>query len=63
MRKFDNLYLAFSGDIVREGKDSGQYTALEAKFAKAFDSAGVPRNRRICCPGNHDISQTELNRY
>jgi len=60
MENFENLYLAFSGDIVQEGKDSEQYTAFSAKFAEALDRVGIPLNRRICSPGNHDISQAAL---
>lgn len=60
MKNFENLYLAFSGDLVLEGADSEQYSAFKANFATALDSAGIPRDRRICSPGNHDISQTAL---
>jgi hypothetical protein len=58
--KFENLYLAFSGDIVREGANSEYYVAFKDNFVKALDKAGFPRDRRICCPGNHDISQSAL---
>lgn len=60
MKNFENLYLAFSGDLVLRGADSKQYSAFKANFAKALDRAGVPSDRRICCPGNHDISQAAL---
>jgi len=60
IKKFENLYLAFSGDLVLEGADSEQHSAFMANFATALDRAGVPHARRICSPGNHDISQAAL---
>ena len=60
MKTFENLYLAFSGDLVLAGAVPECYSAFKDNFATALDSAGVPRNRRICIPGNHDISRTAL---
>lgn len=60
MKKLNNLYLVFSGDVVLKGADPNYYTAFKTKFIKALDNAGITYNRRICSPGNHDISQTEL---
>ncbi len=59
-KKFENLYLVFSGDLVREGANSEHYSTFKENFATALDSAGYPRDRRICSPGNHDISQAAL---
>ena len=60
IKNFENLYLAFSGDIVREGANPQHYSAFQENFVVALDRAGISHNRRICSPGNHDISQTAL---
>lgn len=59
LRKLDNgdVYLVFSGDLVKAGSDVGQYGAFLKEFDHELISAGLPRNRRISIPGNHDVSQ------
>src|SRR4030042_2871010 len=57
---FENLYLVFSGDLVFAGEDPTMYSAFMDHFAAALDQAGFPHDRRICIPGNHDISQSAL---
>ena len=60
IRKFESVYLVFSGDIVLKGEDDKQYSAFLEKFVNALDTIGLPRERRICVPGNHDISRKIL---
>lgn len=57
--KYENLYLAFSGDLARSGADPN-YLGLRARLEKGLETAGLPRARRICVPGNHDIDQAFL---
>lgn len=45
---------------MREGANSEHYSTFKENFATALDSAGYPRDHRICSPGNHDISQAAL---
>ena len=58
--KFESVYLIFSGDLVLKGEHDAQYAAFLEKFSKALDSIGLPCERRICVPGNHDISRSAL---
>ena len=59
-KAFSNPYLVFSGDIVFAGADANSYSSFEGKFAKALDKIGIPRERRVCIPGNHDVSRDAL---
>lgn len=63
IKNFENVYLVFSGDIVLKGEDENQYSSFMNKFTNIFDEIGLPLNRRICVPGNHDISQISLKPY
>jgi predicted phosphodiesterase len=56
----ENSYLIFSGDLVRAGEDPALYSTFISKFGQELTNAGFPRERRICIPGNHDVSQASL---
>ena len=60
VKNHENPYLIFSGDIVFSAASPGIYSEFETNFAKELDSAGLPKDRRICVPGNHDVSQDSL---
>lgn len=60
IKNFQNVYLVFSGDLVLKGEYDNQYDALLEKFSNALDKIGLPRERRICVPGNHDVSRSSL---
>jgi predicted MPP superfamily phosphohydrolase len=60
IHNFENVYLVFSGDLVLKGEDDNQYCALLKKFSGALDEIGITRNRRICVPGNHDVSRSAI---
>lgn len=55
-----NVYLAFSGDIVQSGSDPSQYESFVDEIGKKLDGINIPRSRRICVPGNHDISTAKV---
>lgn len=57
-----NVFIAFSGDIVQEGKDSNLYDLFIEKFTPELDRLKISKNQRICVPGNHDISQTAVDK-
>ena len=59
-KNYENLYLVFSGDLVHAGGDPKLYPAFEERVVKMLDRAGFPKERRICVPGNHDVSQDAL---
>lgn len=59
----ENSYLVFSGDIVFDGATPELYSAFEKNFAKKLDSVGLSKDRRICAPGNHDISRDALKQF
>lgn len=56
-RKGSGAYLVMSGDVVQGGGVAADYEALLEKLDARLTSVGIPRSRRICVPGNHDISQ------
>src|SRR5690348_4524543 len=58
--KYENLYVIFSGDLVKAGGESALYDDFQAELASVLDSIGLDRGRRFCVPGNHDISQAAL---
>ena len=57
---FENPYLVFSGDIVLAGSNADFYSQFDKAFATCLDTIGLPKNRRICVPGNHDVSREAL---
>ena len=60
VRDFPETYLVFSGDIVRAGESMEYDSSLISTFDQRLTDAGLPRNRRICIPGNHDVSRIAL---
>jgi predicted MPP superfamily phosphohydrolase len=50
------FYLAFTGDLVQEGADSELYDDFINEFSIKLDEIGIPKSRRLCIPGNHDVS-------
>lgn len=60
LKNYDNTYLVFSGDIVFEGAEEALYTEFESKFTRQLGELGLTKNRRICVPGNHDVSRNAL---
>ena len=56
---YDNPYLVFSGDLVFAGGMEDQYSAFAANIVPALHEH-FPRDRIICVPGNHDVSQGDL---
>ena len=59
-KKFPDAYLIFSGDLVQAGGESGLYAAFLKYFDERLTKLGFPSERRICIPGNHEISRTAL---
>lgn len=60
INNYENNYLVFSGDIVYEASNSTIYKEFETNFASKLDELNLSKNRRICVPGNHDISRDIL---
>ena len=60
LKNYANNYLVFSGDHVQAGGEANLYREFEQSFGKTFESLGLNRDKRICVPGNHDISRTAL---
>jgi len=63
IKNFENVYLVFSGDLVQKGEDLAQYNSFVSKFSTAFQNLGLTKEKRICVPGNHDISRQFLKPY
>jgi UDP-2,3-diacylglucosamine pyrophosphatase LpxH len=51
------FYIAFVGDIVREGADSGAYEAFARETDKQLNKVGLRKDVRIIVPGNHDLNR------
>ena len=59
-KNIENTYCVFSGDVVFAGANPHIYDKFHDNFTKRFDEAGIPKERRICVPGNHDVSRDAL---
>ncbi len=55
-----DYYLMFSGDVVKAANDNELYAAFADAFDARLSSIGIGRDKRFVCPGNHDVSRTEL---
>lgn len=53
--KRENVYMVFSGDFVFSGSNGAAYDALLNRLEAVL--SGVPPDRRIAVPGNHDVSR------
>lgn len=51
------FYIAFAGDIVREGEDFSAYEAFAREMDDQLNSVGLKRDVRIIVPGNHDLNR------
>jgi len=59
LREFSgDVYVIFSGDLVHAGNDSRQYNLFLDEFSSRLDALGITRDKRICVPGNHDLSKS-----
>ena len=56
---YEDPYLVFSGDLVFAAGVENQYAAFATTIAAGLHGY-FPRDRIICVPGNHDISQEAL---
>ena len=59
-KRYGEIWLIFSGDLVRGASEDGQYKAFHNHVSKILDDIGIKVNRRICVPGNHDVSRSAL---
>lgn len=60
IKSFDKPHVVFSGDLVAAAAETNLYDAVSTKLGSLLDGIGVPIDRRICIPGNHDVSRTAL---
>lgn len=58
-----SLYLVFSGDIVQAGGSKELYNNFFDLFNDELNKIGIPKERRICVPGNHDVSVEYIKEY
>src|SRR3982751_1240081 len=56
----EQAYIVFSGDLVQAAGTASSYESFDAAVARQLDSVGLSRDRRICVPGNHDVSRLAL---
>ncbi|MEO8839300.1 MAG: metallophosphoesterase [Herbaspirillum sp.] len=50
-------YLILSGDVAGEGSRKEDFASFFDQLDPILTKAGLPKSRRICVPGNHDISR------
>lgn len=55
-----SIYLVFSGDIVQSSDDPEIYENLIRTLDLKLHELGIPRERRILVPGNHDVSTKKI---
>jgi len=55
-----NPFLLFSGDFIKEGGSDEQIKLFLEQFDPFLTACGLPCKRRICVPGNHDVSRSAL---
>jgi len=52
-----SVYIAFSGDVVLAGSEPDLYDKFFLRFDDELNKLYIPKNQRICVPGNHDVSR------
>lgn len=57
-RENTDVFLVFSGDVVKEGDQEEAYADFLANVASKLKAIGIDQNRTICVPGNHDIARS-----
>ena len=57
---YENLFVVFSGDLVWAAAEDGLYEAFQKDVAAPLDRLGLTHEKRICIPGNHDVSRAAL---
>lgn len=50
-------FLILSGDVIKQGSDRAGYDDLLSILEARFKNIGIPREKIICVPGNHDLSR------
>jgi len=55
-----NVYMVLSGDVVMAGQDADCYDEITSKFDAELTALNIPKSHRICVPGNHDVSTTQI---
>ena len=54
------FYIAFAGDTVQAGQDLCTYEGFLREMDDQLNAAGLKRDARIIVPGNHDLSQRDV---
>lgn len=52
-----DIYIAITGDLVREGKDADAYLGFHKELNDRLNELGLTKEYRILVPGNHDINK------
>ena len=60
LSRFENVHLIFSGDFVNAGNNQKSYADLLELLDSGMSKIGIGKEKRICVPGNHDISRDAL---
>lgn len=56
-----NTFVFISGDLAQAGGSADHYTAISKNLGAALDEMGIPAERRVCVPGNHDVDTAAVN--
>jgi predicted MPP superfamily phosphohydrolase len=56
--------IAFTGDLVQAGDDVGSFeTAVDVLLRPLSETASIPSDRFVMCPGNHDVQLGKRDKY
>ena len=58
-----DIYMVFSGDVVYAGGEKNLYDIFFKQFDSELNKLGIPKSKRICVPGNHDVSVNHINEF
>lgn len=56
----ESWFLCISGDLIKRGQDADHYDDLFLGLDERLEALGIGRDRRICVPGNHDVSMDAI---
>lgn len=56
-----DTFLAVTGDLVFGGENDSDFDKLHQELNQRLENLNIPKSKRICVPGNHDVSRIKIN--
>ena len=57
IKDMNEVFVAFTGDILQEGTNREAYQYFTNIFGEKLNDLGITRERLIVVPGNHDVDR------